>query len=182
MCAIAPIRAGDELLTHYGIGYWLAILHTLQSEVQREAIITDGRFSELEIFTVFEASLAVSGPPLGATSLRLTLVMKRLRKGNPPFQDYWNKRAMTLLPGAARKLLHDARTVLAAGGLTRRRYTESDTLLQQLILLDRLRGNGGEVARVQNGSRSWGLAPALFALGLQWNRSKPKASSSTTRR
>ena len=40
--AIAPIRAGEELLTHYGRGYWLAILHTLPSEVQREAI-TAGR-------------------------------------------------------------------------------------------------------------------------------------------
>ena len=87
--AILPIRAGDELLTHYGRGYWLAILHTLPSAVQREAIIA-GRLSELEIFTGLEASLDVRGPPLGATSLRLTLVMERLRNGNPPFQDYWN--------------------------------------------------------------------------------------------
>ena len=56
--AIAPIRAEDELLTHYGRGYWLAILHTLPSEVQREAIIAE-RFSELEIFTGLEASIDV---------------------------------------------------------------------------------------------------------------------------
>ena len=62
--AIAPIRAGDELLTHYGRGYWLARLHTLPSEVQREAF-TAGRFSELEIFTGLEANLDVRGPALG---------------------------------------------------------------------------------------------------------------------
>ena len=73
--AIAPIKAGDELLTHYGRGYWLAILHTLPSEVQREAI-TAGRFSELEIFTGLEANLDVRGTPLGASSTRLTPVLE----------------------------------------------------------------------------------------------------------
>ena len=60
------------------------------------------------IFTDLEASLDVRGSPLGATSLRLTPVMERLRNGNPTFQDYWNERVRTLLPGAARNLLHDA--------------------------------------------------------------------------
>ena len=115
--AISPIRAGDELLTFYGRGYWLAILHNLPIEVQREAI-TAGRFSELEIFTGLEANLDVRGPALAATSTRLTPVLERLRDGSPPFLDYWHERARTLLPGAARTLLHDARTVLAAGGLT----------------------------------------------------------------
>ena len=94
--------------------------------------------------------------------------MERLRNGNSPFEDYWNERARTLLPGAARNLLHDARTVLAAGGLTGRRYADLDALLQQLLLLDRVRVNEGDVARVQNGTRSWGLTSALPALGLQW--------------
>ena len=76
--AIAPIQAGDELLTHYGRGYWPTILHTLSSAVQREAIVA-GRFSELEIFTGLEANLDVSGPPLGVISLRLTPVMERQR-------------------------------------------------------------------------------------------------------
>ena len=115
MYAIAPLRAGDELLTHYGRGYWLAVLHTLPREVQREAI-TAGRFSELEIFTGLEANLDVRGPPLGASSMRLTPVLESLRDGTPPFQGYWNERARTLLPGAARTLLHEARTVLAASG------------------------------------------------------------------
>ena len=92
MYAVAPLKAGDELLTHYGRGYWLAILHSLPREVQREAIVA-GRFSELEIFTGLEASLDVRGPPLGETSLRLTPVLERLRDGNPPFQDYWNERS-----------------------------------------------------------------------------------------
>ena len=75
--AISPIRAGDELLTFYGRGYWLAILHNLPIEVQREAI-TAGRFSELEIFTGLEANLDVRGPALVTTSTRLTPVLERL--------------------------------------------------------------------------------------------------------
>ena len=59
-------------------------------------------------------------------------------------------------------------TVLAAGGLAGRCYADLDALLQQFLLLNRLRGNEGDVARVRNGTRSWRLTPALLALGLQW--------------
>ena len=52
--AIAPIREGDELVTYYGRGYWLAILHTLHPELQQEALL-EGQFSEVEIFTGLEA-------------------------------------------------------------------------------------------------------------------------------
>ena len=52
--------------------------------------------------------------------------------------------------------------------MTGRRYVDLDTLLQQLLLLQRLQSNQVDAARVQNGTRLWGLTPALFALGLQW--------------
>ena len=51
---------------------------------------------------------------------------------------------------------------------TDRGTVDLETLLQQLLLLQRLQCNEVDAARVQNGTRTWNLPPALSALGLQW--------------
>ena len=167
--AIAPIREGDELLTYYGRGYWLAILHTLDPELQQEAIL-EGQFSEVEIFTGLEADRDVRGPAVGGRSPRLRPILDRLRGGVPPFKDYWTERARSLPPHLARTLLHDARTVLEMNGMTGSRYTELDDFLDELLGLERLQVTELDPTTVQNGSRSWSLPPRLVQLGLQWIR------------
>ena len=81
---------------------------------------------------------------------------------------YWNERAQYLLHASARNLLNDARTVLEASGQTRKRYADLDVLLQQLLLLERLQVPEVDAMRIRNGTQSWGLTPALLALGQQW--------------
>ena len=147
--AIAPIREGDELLTSNGREYWLAILHTLHPDLQREAIL-EGQLSEVEIFTGLQADRDVEGPSITRNSVRLTPILEQL------------------LPHLAKSLLHDTRTVLEVNGLTGIRYTKLDTLLSVLLHLDRLRPSEQDSNVVQNGSRSWTLPPRLIDLGQQW--------------
>ena len=80
-------------------------------ELQREATL-EGQFSKVEIFTGLQADRDIRGPAITRRSPRLTPILERLRGGIPPFRDYCNERARTLLPHLARNLLHDANTVL----------------------------------------------------------------------
>ena len=50
-------------------------------------------------------------------------------------------------------------------GLTGRRYTEQEELVDELLHLDRLRVEALDPTAVQNGSRSWSLPPRLIELG-----------------
>ena len=84
---IAPIRERGELLTYYGRGYWLAILHTFPSGLQREAILA-GQLAEVETFTGLQAERDVREPAITRNFLRLTPVLKKLRGGVPPLLDY----------------------------------------------------------------------------------------------
>ena len=48
------------------------------------------------------------------------------------------------------------------------RYVELDTLLQELIQLERLRVTELNHTVIQNGSRTWSLPPQIIELGQQW--------------